>query len=168
MAMEYSYFHWAFHPWAMYTMLGLALAYFTFRKGMPNLISTAFYPILGERANGPIGKTIDILAILAPAGEPPGHRPRAAALPAPGRPSPPLRSFAYPPGPPAQLRLYPLHHLLLPPLSAPAATGGAHRRYIVIYLARSDTKPSRCQGGWRPRKVAAARGVLSTSRPTLY
>jgi glycine betaine transporter len=41
-AMEYSYFHWAFHPWAMYAALGLALAYFTFRKGMPNLISSAF------------------------------------------------------------------------------------------------------------------------------
>jgi glycine betaine transporter len=63
--MEYSYFHWAFHPWAMYAVLGLALAYFTFRKGMPNLISTAFYPILGERVNGPVGKTIDILAIFA-------------------------------------------------------------------------------------------------------
>jgi glycine betaine transporter len=64
-AMEYSYFHWAFHPWAMYAVLGLALAYFVFRKGMPNLISSAFYPLLGERVNGPIGKTIDILAIFA-------------------------------------------------------------------------------------------------------
>jgi glycine betaine transporter len=64
-AMEYSYFHWAFHPWAMYAVLGLALAYFTFRNAMPSLISTAFYPILGERVNGPIGKTIDILAIFA-------------------------------------------------------------------------------------------------------
>jgi choline-glycine betaine transporter len=64
-AMEYSYFHWAFHPWAIYAVLGLALAYFTFRKGMPNLISTAFYPLLGDRVYGPAGKTIDILAILA-------------------------------------------------------------------------------------------------------
>jgi len=45
--------------------MGLALAYFTFRKGMPNLISTAFYPLLGDRVYGPIGKTIDILAIFA-------------------------------------------------------------------------------------------------------
>jgi len=65
LAMEYSYFHWAFHPWAIYAVLGLALAYFTFRKGMPNLISTAFYPILGDRVYGPAGKTIDILAIFA-------------------------------------------------------------------------------------------------------
>src|ERR671912_105320 len=63
--MEYSYFHWAFHPWAIYAIMGLALAYFVFRKGMPNLISTAFYPLLGDRVYGPIGKTIDILAIFA-------------------------------------------------------------------------------------------------------
>src|ERR687897_269670 len=64
-AMEYSFFHWAFHPWAMYAIMGLALAYFTFRKGMPNLVSTAFYPLLGDRVYGPIGKTIDILAVFA-------------------------------------------------------------------------------------------------------
>src|SRR3712207_3457079 len=64
-AMEYSYFHWAFHPWAIYAIMGLALAYFCFRKGMPNLISSAFYPLLGDRVYGPIGKTIDILGIFA-------------------------------------------------------------------------------------------------------
>jgi glycine betaine transporter len=64
-AMEYSYFHWALHPWAMYAVGGLALGYFCFRRGMPNLISTAFYPLLGERVYGPIGKGIDILAIFA-------------------------------------------------------------------------------------------------------
>jgi glycine betaine transporter len=64
-AMEYSYFHWAFHPWAMYAVVGLAIAYFTFRKGGPNLISAAFRPLLGDRVDGPAGKTIDILAIFA-------------------------------------------------------------------------------------------------------
>jgi glycine betaine transporter len=64
-AMEYSYFHWALHPWAIYAIVGLTLAYFCFRKGMPNLISTAFYPLLGDRVYGPVGKTIDILAIFA-------------------------------------------------------------------------------------------------------
>src|SRR5829696_5385437 len=64
-AMEYSYFHWALHPWAMYAVVGLALAYFTFRKGRPNLISEAFRPLLGDRVEGPAGKTIDILAIFA-------------------------------------------------------------------------------------------------------
>jgi glycine betaine transporter len=64
-AMSISYFHWALHPWAIYAIVGLALAYFTFRRGMPNLISSAFHPLLGDRVNGPIGRGIDILAIFA-------------------------------------------------------------------------------------------------------
>ncbi|MGH3731721.1 MAG: BCCT family transporter [Micromonosporaceae bacterium] len=64
-AMEYSFFHWAFHPWAMYAVVGLALAYFCFRKGKPNLISTAFFPLIGEKSRGGIGKAIDIFAIFA-------------------------------------------------------------------------------------------------------
>jgi len=65
LAMEYSYFHWALHPWAIYAVVGLSLAYFTFRKGKRNLISSAFYPILGDRVDGPAGKAIDTLAIFA-------------------------------------------------------------------------------------------------------
>ena len=65
LAMQYSYFHWALHPWATYAVVGLAIAYFTFRKGKRNLISSAFYPILGDRVEGPIGKAIDNLAIFA-------------------------------------------------------------------------------------------------------
>jgi choline/carnitine/betaine transport len=64
-AMEYTYFHWALHPWALYAIVGLALGYFCFRKGLPNLISSVFRPVLGDRVNGPIGKAIDILAIFA-------------------------------------------------------------------------------------------------------
>jgi glycine betaine transporter len=64
-AMEYTYFHWALHPWALYALVGLALGYFCFRRGMPNLISSVFHPLLGDRVNGPIGKGIDILAIFA-------------------------------------------------------------------------------------------------------
>ena len=64
-AMQYSYFHWALHPWAIYAVVGLALAYSTFRKGRRNLISSAFYPLLGDKVDGPIGKAIDILAIFA-------------------------------------------------------------------------------------------------------
>ena len=64
-AMSLSYFHWALHPWAIYAIVGLALAYFTFRRGLPNLISSAFYPLLGDRIHGPIGKSIDTLAIFA-------------------------------------------------------------------------------------------------------
>jgi glycine betaine transporter len=64
-AIEYTYFHWALHPWALYAVVGLALGYFCFRKGFPNLISTVFRPVLGDRVEGPIGKGIDILAIFA-------------------------------------------------------------------------------------------------------
>jgi glycine betaine transporter len=64
-AMALSYFHWALHPWAVYAVVGLALAYFTFRRGMPNLVSSAFYPLIGDRVRGPIGKSIDVLAIFA-------------------------------------------------------------------------------------------------------
>ena len=64
-AMEYSYFHWAAHPWAMYAVVGLALAYFGYRKGERNLISVVFRPILGDRVDGPIGKAVEILAIFA-------------------------------------------------------------------------------------------------------
>ncbi|QGG47922.1 glycine betaine uptake BCCT transporter [Heliorestis convoluta] len=65
MAMRYSFFHWGLHPWGIYTVIALALAYFNFRKGYQGLISHTFYPLLGERVNGPIGKAIDTLAIIA-------------------------------------------------------------------------------------------------------
>jgi glycine betaine transporter len=64
-AMQYSYFHWALHPWALYAVVGLAIAYSTYRKGRSALISSAFYPVLGERVHGPLGKSIDTLAIFA-------------------------------------------------------------------------------------------------------
>lgn len=65
-AMKVSFKHWGFHPWANYSIIGLALAYFQFRKNKPGLISSIFIPLLGEeRVNGPIGKLIDILAVFA-------------------------------------------------------------------------------------------------------
>ncbi|WP_282559199.1 glycine betaine uptake BCCT transporter [Paenibacillus sedimenti] len=67
LAMRYSFFHWGLHPWAIYTTIALALAYFQFRKGEKGLISAAFSPLLGDRSNGIIGKIIDILAIIATA-----------------------------------------------------------------------------------------------------
>ncbi|MEK3881316.1 BCCT family transporter [Paenibacillus sp. PL2-23] len=66
-AMRYSFFHWGLHPWAIYTIVGLILAYHQFRKGRKGLISATFYPLLKERVNGPIGKGIDVLAIIATA-----------------------------------------------------------------------------------------------------
>jgi glycine betaine transporter len=65
LAMEYTFFHWGFHPWAMYAVIGLTIAYFAYRKGGGNLISAAFRPLLGDRVDGPAGKGIDTLAILA-------------------------------------------------------------------------------------------------------
>ncbi len=66
LAMEYTFFHWGFHPWAMYAVIGLAIAYFAYRKGYGNLISSAFVPLIGRKgANGPGGKAIDIVAIFA-------------------------------------------------------------------------------------------------------
>lgn len=64
-AMTYSFFHWGVHPWAIYITMSLAIAYFSFRRGMPPLISSCFYPLLGERINGPIGYAIDTLAVFA-------------------------------------------------------------------------------------------------------
>ncbi|CAA9463138.1 MAG: Glycine betaine transporter OpuD [uncultured Rubrobacteraceae bacterium] len=64
-AMQFTYFHWAFHPWAIYAVVALTIAYFTFRKGAPNLVSSAFRPILGDRVERWPGKTLDILAIFA-------------------------------------------------------------------------------------------------------
>jgi len=64
-AMRYTFFHWGLHPWAVFALVGLALAYFQFRKGMPALISSVFQPVLGDRVHGPIGKAIDILAVFA-------------------------------------------------------------------------------------------------------
>lgn len=65
LAMRYSFFHWGLHAWAIYTVIGLAIAYFNFRKGQSGLISSTFYPLLGEKVKGPIGKAIDVLAIIA-------------------------------------------------------------------------------------------------------
>lgn len=64
-AMQYSFFHWTLHPWAMYAVVGLIVGYFSFRRDEPGLISPVFRPLIGDRVDGPIGKTIDILAVLA-------------------------------------------------------------------------------------------------------
>ena len=64
-AMQTVFFHWGFHPWVIYALGGLALGYFSFKKGKPFLVSSAFEPLIGDRVNGPIGKAIDILAVFA-------------------------------------------------------------------------------------------------------
>ncbi|MDD4752026.1 MAG: BCCT family transporter [Desulfitobacteriaceae bacterium] len=65
-AMNASFVHWGIHPWANYSIIGLALAYFQFRKNRPGLISSIFEPLIGEEGvRGPVGKLIDILAVIA-------------------------------------------------------------------------------------------------------
>ncbi|QIX25418.1 BCCT family transporter [Nocardioides sp. JQ2195] len=64
-AMAQTLFHWTLHPWAIYAVVGLAIAYGVFRKGRLQLISSVFEPLLGSHVHGPIGKVIDMLAIFA-------------------------------------------------------------------------------------------------------
>ncbi|WP_329125244.1 BCCT family transporter [Streptomyces sp. NBC_01465] len=65
-ALEYSFFHWTLTPWAIYGIAGLALAYAGFRKSRGNRLSSAFVPLIGaRRANGPLGRAIDLLAVFA-------------------------------------------------------------------------------------------------------
>ncbi|MER7460754.1 BCCT family transporter [Micromonospora sp. NPDC126480] len=64
-AMQFTLFHWTLHPWAIYAVVALALAYSTFRKGRENRISAAFQPLLGAHADGPAGRVIDLLAVFA-------------------------------------------------------------------------------------------------------
>ncbi|MEV2256101.1 BCCT family transporter [Streptomyces sp. NPDC050147] len=65
-AMATTLFHWTLHPWAIYAVVGLAIAYSTFRRNRRQTISAVFTPLIGEkRANGGWGRVIDILAIFA-------------------------------------------------------------------------------------------------------
>ncbi|NIP62709.1 MAG: BCCT family transporter [Nitrosopumilaceae archaeon] len=64
-AMGLSFLHWGLHPWAIYALVALCLAFFSYNKGLPLTIRSAFYPILGYRVMGPIGSMIDILAVVA-------------------------------------------------------------------------------------------------------
>lgn len=63
-AMQIAFFHWGFHIWAIYGLVGLVLAYFAFRHGLPLSMRSALYPLVGERIHGPIGHTVDVFAIL--------------------------------------------------------------------------------------------------------
>jgi choline/carnitine/betaine transport len=64
LALQYAVFHWGLHPWAMYAVIALAMAYAVFRKGRPNLVSSAVVPLIGEHRTG-VRRAVDILAIFA-------------------------------------------------------------------------------------------------------
>jgi len=58
-------FHWGLHPWSLYALVALALAYFGFRRGLPLSFRSVLFPIIGKRIHGRIGDAIDVLAVLA-------------------------------------------------------------------------------------------------------
>ncbi|MCK9469276.1 MAG: BCCT family transporter [Porticoccaceae bacterium] len=63
-AMQIAYFHWGFHIWAIYGLVGLVLAYFAFRHGLPLSMRSALYPLVGNHIYGPVGHVVDVFAIL--------------------------------------------------------------------------------------------------------
>lgn len=65
LAMQYSVFHWGVHQWANYCVVALAIAYMQFRRGERGLLSVVFRPLFGRLVDGPLGWTVDIMAVLA-------------------------------------------------------------------------------------------------------
>lgn len=64
-AQRITLFHWGIHGWAIYAVIGLCLAYFSYRKGLPLSVRSTMYPLLGNRIYGPLGHAIDLLAIFS-------------------------------------------------------------------------------------------------------
>lgn len=65
-AFQFSFFHWGLHAWAVYGIVALVFAYFSFHKGYPGLVSATLVPIFSEKSmKGPIGGAIDVLAVIA-------------------------------------------------------------------------------------------------------
>ena len=65
LAMAATIYHWGLHPWAIYAVVGLSLAFFAYNRGLPLTLRSVFYPLLGERVWGWPGHIIDILAVFA-------------------------------------------------------------------------------------------------------
>lgn len=63
-AMSITYFHWGLHAWAIYAIVGLILAFFSYRHGLPLRFRSALYPLIGNRIHGPLGNAVDIFAII--------------------------------------------------------------------------------------------------------
>ena len=64
-AMSATMFHWGLHPWAIYAVVALALAFFSFNRGLPLTMRSVFYPLFGEATWGILGHIIDVLAVFA-------------------------------------------------------------------------------------------------------
>ena len=65
LSMSFTLLHWGFHCWSIYALVGLALGFFSFNRGLPLTLRSAFYPLLGQKIYGPIGNLVDILAAVA-------------------------------------------------------------------------------------------------------
>ncbi len=63
-AMGITFFHWGFHAWAIYAIVALILAFFSYRHNLPLTLRSALYPLIGDRIYGPIGHVTDIFAII--------------------------------------------------------------------------------------------------------
>lgn len=64
-AIRTTFYHWGFLPWAIYCMVGLCVGYFSYKKGLPDLISSTFQPLLGDRIHKTPGKIIDAFSVVA-------------------------------------------------------------------------------------------------------
>lgn len=64
-AMNITFYHWGLHPWAIYSLVGLSLAFFSYRRGLPLTIRSVFHPLLGEKIHGSIGNVVDTIAVVA-------------------------------------------------------------------------------------------------------
>ncbi len=65
LGMAATIYHWGLHPWAMYAVVALALGFFSYNRGLPLSIRSAFYPIFGNAVWGPVGHAIDVVAVFA-------------------------------------------------------------------------------------------------------
>lgn len=63
-AMRITFFHWGLHAWSIYAIVGLILAFFSYRHGLPLTLRSALYPLIGDRIYGPVGHAVDIFAII--------------------------------------------------------------------------------------------------------
>lgn len=67
MALRLTFFHWGLHAWAVYALVGLSLAYFAFRRGLPLTIRSLLTPVLGRHADGALGHAADVFAVVSTA-----------------------------------------------------------------------------------------------------
>ncbi len=64
-SMQFTFLHWGLHAWGIYALVGMSLAFFTFNKKLPLTISSVFHPLIGDGIHGKLGKSINVLAVVA-------------------------------------------------------------------------------------------------------